>query len=625
MLAAALLLLAYTLARPGPALVASGGPAARCGSARGPAARPPASGRWRPGTPAARRPSSSRRRAPGTARDTAFYNAGTAALDAGRLDVARGRTVRGREVVDPGICATVRSTTSASSRCSAPRPTRARATSCWTRPPTGSAEALLLEPSRPAPSGISSSPAAAAAATARGRRRRRQAASGGGGGQPSQPPSSRVAEPGLTQSQAEQILNSMDRQERETQAEQQRRCSRLRRRGEGLVIALLLAALRRSRPAAHARRAAWTEDRVMVGEEVTYRLGPPATRRRRWSSRSPRSPAWRPSPLGADRGLARRDGDAHHGAGGPAPRGASGPVAARPGPGGAGPDTVEAAALVSTSPPADAPATAAQSASAALLAGAPAAEAGTGRGGPHRLGRLGERGRTGGRDHGCVVSPRPAGPAPPPADAAAAGDRRVWSYPQSAPAGIAATRSIGGRWYDLFIAHQVVFPLLPGRVVIPRATLKYSMPVALQFFSQEERFALDSRADTLRSGRFPRTGARSASPAPSARRSGSSGGSHRASARVGEAVAVELALSGRRQHRRSGPRPSPAGPRRPRLRRPGGRAGTHQRGPPRRDEDLPLPRGARFGRARWCCPRATTCTSIRGARGFRSGALPAAR
>ncbi|HEU5039663.1 MAG TPA: BatD family protein, partial [Gemmatimonadales bacterium] len=73
----------------------------------------------------------------------------------------------------------------------------------------------------------------------------------------------------------------------------------------------------------------------------------------------------------------------------------------------------------------------------------------------------------------------------------------VWTYPQATPAGIAATRNIRGRWYDLFVAHQVVFPLVAGRVGIPRATLKYSTPVALQFFSQEERFALTSRADTL--------------------------------------------------------------------------------------------------------------------------------
>ena len=120
----------------------------------------------------------------------------------------------------------------------------------------------------------------------------------------------------------------------------------------------------------------------------------------------------------------------------------------------------------------------------------------------------------------------------------------VWSYPQATPAGIAATRSIGGRWYDLFVAHQVVFPLLPGKVVIPRATLKYSTPVALQFFSQEERFALSSKAETLKVVALPDT----------ERPAGFTGAigsrlllDRRVSpgvARVGEGVMVELALSG---------------------------------------------------------------------------------
>ena len=120
----------------------------------------------------------------------------------------------------------------------------------------------------------------------------------------------------------------------------------------------------------------------------------------------------------------------------------------------------------------------------------------------------------------------------------------VWSYPQAAPAGIAATRSIGGRWYDLFVAHQVVFPLLPGTVVVPKATLKYSTPVALQFFSQEERYALTSRAETLAVAALPETG----------RPPGFSGAigsglelDRRVSpavARVGEGVMVELALTG---------------------------------------------------------------------------------
>lgn len=120
----------------------------------------------------------------------------------------------------------------------------------------------------------------------------------------------------------------------------------------------------------------------------------------------------------------------------------------------------------------------------------------------------------------------------------------VWSYPQATPAGIAATRSIGGRWYDLFVAHQVVFPLLAGTVAIPRATLKYSTPVALQFFSQEERFALTSRADTLRVEALPRSGR----PADFTGAIGSRLELDRrvtpAAARVGEGIAVELSLTG---------------------------------------------------------------------------------
>jgi hypothetical protein len=120
----------------------------------------------------------------------------------------------------------------------------------------------------------------------------------------------------------------------------------------------------------------------------------------------------------------------------------------------------------------------------------------------------------------------------------------VWSYPQASPAGIAATRSIGSGWYDLFVAHQVVFPLLPGTVPIPRATLKYSTPVALQFFSQEERYALTSRADTLVVSALPESGR----PAGFTGAIGSGLVLDRRvtpiAARVGEGVAVELSLTG---------------------------------------------------------------------------------
>ena len=120
----------------------------------------------------------------------------------------------------------------------------------------------------------------------------------------------------------------------------------------------------------------------------------------------------------------------------------------------------------------------------------------------------------------------------------------VWSFPQTTPTGIAATRNIRGRWYDLFVSHQVVFPLVPGAVVVPRATLKYSTPVALQFFSQEERFALSSRADTLAVHPLPQEGR----PTSFAGAIGSGFALERhldpAAASVGEGLAVELRLTG---------------------------------------------------------------------------------
>ncbi|MGH7527040.1 MAG: BatD family protein [Gemmatimonadales bacterium] len=120
----------------------------------------------------------------------------------------------------------------------------------------------------------------------------------------------------------------------------------------------------------------------------------------------------------------------------------------------------------------------------------------------------------------------------------------VWSYPQATPAGIAATRNIRGRWYDLFLAHQVIFPLVPGTVAIPRATLKYSTPMALQFFSQEERFALTSRAETLVVQPLPATGRPAGFTGAIALALQLDRRLSPAAVRVGEAITVELVLSG---------------------------------------------------------------------------------
>jgi len=71
----------------------------------------------------------------------------------------------------------------------------------------------------------------------------------------------------------------------------------------------------------------------------------------------------------------------------------------------------------------------------------------------------------------------------------------VWVYPQPVPVGIATSRRVRGEWYDLFITHQVVFPVSPGEIRIAPAELQYGVPVAYQFFSREERFTVTSDAD----------------------------------------------------------------------------------------------------------------------------------
>ncbi len=71
----------------------------------------------------------------------------------------------------------------------------------------------------------------------------------------------------------------------------------------------------------------------------------------------------------------------------------------------------------------------------------------------------------------------------------------VWAYPTATSSGVALSRQVSGRWMDLFIAHQVVFPLVPGRLIIPPVSVEYALPVTFSFFSREERYAL--RSDSI--------------------------------------------------------------------------------------------------------------------------------
>ena len=218
LLGATLLLLLYTLTRRGTALVSIA--ALLLLSAPAHAQRPTAGERaLARGEPTRAATAFLDEARTSSARDTAFYNAGTAALGAGRLDVAKGALTEAAKSLDPGL------RYRALYNLGVVALLGARADSAHRDELLGQAsdhlrEALMLEPAserakwnlelaehrRPPPPPKSGG-----------------GGGGGGGGAKQPPPPSSQPAGGLSRSQAEQILNSMERQERDTRADQQRR------------------------------------------------------------------------------------------------------------------------------------------------------------------------------------------------------------------------------------------------------------------------------------------------------------------------------------------------------------------------------------------------------------------
>jgi Ca-activated chloride channel family protein len=221
-LAAALLLILYTLARPGPALVGLAG-ILLAGQA---AAQRPAAGEraLAAGDPARAAVAFLADASRGTARDTAFYNAGTAALEAGRLDVARGALIEAARSLDPALRYRALYNLGLVGLLAAEADTT-RKEEFLEDAVDRLRQALLLEPSSarakwnleladrrrpPPPTGGGGGGGGTPPPT-------------GGGGQRERPPRGEQPRQGLSRSQAEQILNSMERRERQTRAEQQHR------------------------------------------------------------------------------------------------------------------------------------------------------------------------------------------------------------------------------------------------------------------------------------------------------------------------------------------------------------------------------------------------------------------
>jgi Ca-activated chloride channel homolog len=220
-LVAALILLAFTLLNPGPALAALAGIALLGGDAW--AQRPTAGDlALAAGDPVRAAQAWLALAGAGVARDTAFYDAGTAALAATRYDVARRALAEAAKSPDPGLRYRALYNLGTAALVQARRDTTGR-DALLEEATTNLRAALLLQPS-----------SERAKWNLELALRERPPRSGGGGGGGTPPPTGaggqrpQPAQPtpgpqGLSQAEAEQILNSMERQERTSRAEQESR------------------------------------------------------------------------------------------------------------------------------------------------------------------------------------------------------------------------------------------------------------------------------------------------------------------------------------------------------------------------------------------------------------------
>ncbi|HWN19835.1 MAG TPA: VWA domain-containing protein [Gemmatimonadales bacterium] len=222
-LAAGIMLLGYTIARPGPALVSFAGLLLLSNSAA--AQRPTTGYRAMDAGDPAGAAAEFLKEAQGSARDTAFYNAGTAALDAQRFEIAQGALTEAAKSLDPDLRYRALYNLGVAGLLAAAADT-AKRNEHLDQAAERLREALLLQPSsarakwnleltlrrQPPPSGGGG-----------GGGGKPPAGGGGGGSQSPEPARPEPQDQELSRSQAEQILNSMERRERETRSDQQRR------------------------------------------------------------------------------------------------------------------------------------------------------------------------------------------------------------------------------------------------------------------------------------------------------------------------------------------------------------------------------------------------------------------
>jgi BatD DUF11 like domain len=73
----------------------------------------------------------------------------------------------------------------------------------------------------------------------------------------------------------------------------------------------------------------------------------------------------------------------------------------------------------------------------------------------------------------------------------------AWTYAPSAALDVVATREVRGRQYDLFVHHQIVFPLTSGKFIVGPATVSYNLPLRVNILSREVLQEIESRPVTI--------------------------------------------------------------------------------------------------------------------------------
>lgn len=120
----------------------------------------------------------------------------------------------------------------------------------------------------------------------------------------------------------------------------------------------------------------------------------------------------------------------------------------------------------------------------------------------------------------------------------------LWSAPSQATPILAETRRVDGQVYDLFVSHQILFPLGAGAIEAPPAVLSYAVPASTSFFAPEDRTTLQSRPSRLFVRPIPASLTARLGAGPTARHVGVQWRLPEAAVHAGTPVTVELVVSG---------------------------------------------------------------------------------